>query len=76
MSRWVPYDHPGQAQPLPRDPLLKLTRDPKPKQRRHAHTPQEWDALREVILRLYIEEDKTADELVDILKSQHGFVVG
>ncbi|KAL1591719.1 hypothetical protein SLS60_011718 [Paraconiothyrium brasiliense] len=46
------------------------------KSRRHRHTEQEWNQLREFITQVYVEEDKKAEEVVEILSTQHDFKVG
>jgi hypothetical protein len=48
----------------------------KPKQRRHKHSEEEWNELRDIITCLYIEEDKKAEEVLEILNTQHNFQVG
>jgi hypothetical protein len=47
-----------------------------PKSRRHRHTEQEWNELRDIITHMYIEKDKKAEEVVDFLSTQHNFKVG
>jgi hypothetical protein len=47
--------------------------------RRHAknrHSPEEWVQHKELIERLYLNEDKTVEETMQILKDQEGFVAG
>lgn len=48
----------------------------KPKQRRHKHTEEEWDAIRDIISRLYIEEEKKVEEVHKILNAEYNFPVG
>lgn len=49
---------------------------PKRKQQRHRHCEQEWNGLRDRTTHLYIEEDKKAEEILGILKTQHDLRVG
>jgi DNA-binding CsgD family transcriptional regulator len=46
------------------------------KQRRYRHTQAEWESRRERIIQLYVEEGKTADEVVETLKSIFSFRTG
>ncbi|KAI8631521.1 hypothetical protein F5Y19DRAFT_398308 [Xylariaceae sp. FL1651] len=46
------------------------------KQRRHRHTLTEWESRRERIIQLYVREGKTADEVVETLKSVFNFSTG
>ncbi|EFQ88938.1 hypothetical protein PTT_14955 [Pyrenophora teres f. teres 0-1] len=70
-ARLVPYRHSGLAPPS------ELTHQPaKPKQSRRTHSANEWESVREFIIKSYIDEDKTAEELVVILETEHNFVVG
>ncbi|KAI1427454.1 hypothetical protein F5Y12DRAFT_711990 [Xylaria sp. FL1777] len=46
------------------------------KQRRYRHTSTEWESRRERIIQLYVREGKTADEVVETLKSAFSFSTG
>ncbi|KAI1148321.1 ankyrin repeat-containing domain protein [Nemania diffusa] len=46
------------------------------KQRRYRHTPTEWESRRETIIQLYVRESKTADEVVEALRSDFSFSIG
>lgn len=61
--------HPG-SRPNPQVPVAKL------KQRRHKHSEEEWDTVRDIIIRLYIGEDKKAEEVHKILNAEHDFPIG
>ncbi|KAI0096588.1 hypothetical protein GGR51DRAFT_28628 [Nemania sp. FL0031] len=58
-------------QVLPVDPGSRVT-----KQRRYHHTPTEWENRRQTIVELYVEKHKTADEVLEILKSEFTFTTG
>jgi hypothetical protein len=49
---------------------------PKAKQKRHKHSEDDWNRMRNVIKYLYIEENKRAEEVVHILDSEHNFQIG
>lgn len=44
-----------------------------PKQRRHHHTNEDWEARKAAVLRLYIDEKKKAEDVVRILTAQFDF---
>ncbi|KAI0965926.1 hypothetical protein F4678DRAFT_467066 [Xylaria arbuscula] len=46
------------------------------KPRRYRHTQTKWESRRERIIQLYVEEGKTADEVVETLKSGFSFSTG
>ncbi|KAJ8126766.1 hypothetical protein O1611_g6871 [Lasiodiplodia mahajangana] len=46
------------------------------KQRRYHHIPTEWENRRQTIIKLYVEKRKTADEVIEILKSEFSFTTG
>ena len=37
------------------------------------HTEEEWEAMREVIKRLYIRDNRKLNETMTILQARHGF---
>jgi hypothetical protein len=46
------------------------------RQQRYTHSPEKWSSMRPVIERIYIGENKTADQLRSILKAEYNFLVG
>jgi hypothetical protein len=36
---------------------------------------QEWDAWREKLVRLYVEESLSRSEIIEIMAKEHGFVI-
>jgi Clr5 domain len=43
------------------------------KQRRHHHTDTEWEDQKQTIFRLYIEEDRNAEDVIEILARDFAF---
>ena len=43
---------------------------------KNRHSPEEWEHQKELIKRLYLDEDKTVEEAMRYLKDEKGFVVG
>jgi hypothetical protein len=46
------------------------------KQRRHHHTDTDWEAQKQTIFRLYIEEDRSAEDVIEILARDFDFKAG
>lgn len=46
------------------------------KRQRHRHSKKEWNELHDTIAHLYIDKDKKAEEVLEILDTQHNFRVG
>jgi hypothetical protein len=46
------------------------------KQRRHHHTETDWEDQKQTIFRLYIEEDRSAEDVVEILARDFAFKAG
>ena len=36
---------------------------------------QEWDAWREKLVRLYVEDSLSRNEIIEIMAKEHGFVI-
>jgi hypothetical protein len=50
-----------------------------PLRQRHVknrHSPEEWEQQKELVERLYLDEDKTVEETMRYLKDNMGFIVG
>jgi hypothetical protein len=43
---------------------------------KNRHSPEEWEQQKELIERLYLDEDKTVEETMRYLKDEKGFIVG
>jgi tetratricopeptide (TPR) repeat protein len=43
---------------------------------KNRHSPEEWEQQKELIERLYLDEDKTVEETMRYLKDEEGFIVG
>ena len=57
--------------PLARTPVQPTSRVVK--QRRHHHTDADWEDQKQIILRLYIEEDRNAEDVIEILARDFAF---
>jgi hypothetical protein len=43
--------------------------------RPNRHTVEEWESHRETIKRLYIDENKTQNEVRQIMEAEYGFII-
>ena len=48
----------------------------KPRHAKHRHAPQEWEQRKELVRRLYLEQDMTVEETMRYLKDEEDFLVG
>ena len=46
---------------------------PKQDRHRHCHTDANWESRKQTVFRLYIEEDRTAEDVVEILRKDFAF---
>ncbi|KAL9632000.1 MAG: hypothetical protein Q9204_003979 [Flavoplaca sp. TL-2023a] len=46
---------------------------PRKKQRRHRHTPGDWEDIKGAFVLLYIQQDKSLESVMEILESESGF---
>lgn len=75
MSTWpnMPRRPLLAAAPLPAarasPPVLQAPQR-RQKQQRHYHKDSEWDSRKPLIARLYIDQDKTVDDVINVLAGQ------
>ena len=50
-----------------------VPKEQRAKRSQSSYTTEEWDARRDIITRLYFEEDKTLREVRQILEEDHSF---
>ncbi|ERF73126.1 hypothetical protein EPUS_09124 [Endocarpon pusillum Z07020] len=59
--------------------VISIGESSTPVRKRHVknrHSPEEWEQQKELIERLYLDEDKTVEETMRYLKEKQGFVAG
>jgi hypothetical protein len=46
------------------------------KEKRHRHSDADWESQKNTIANLYVQEELTAEDVIDELAKHHGFKVG
>jgi hypothetical protein len=72
----APKSVPSHVSNQNRTKASSATTNSSAKGRRNRHSDAEWESQKDTIANLYVQEDLTAEEVLDKLEKDHSFKVG